>query len=183
MTYEVNESVNTFANISKGTRTPSAIELACARPPDEDIIAGLIVGCTIPTNFTADPPLEQVRSTSYEVGTRMQFSNGIGVNLALFKTDLENDILFLSLGRGNRGVFDNFGRTSRRGLELGLTGDHDRFNWFINYTHLKATFESEATVVNASNSTAVRGFSAIHEFTVEEGDEIPETQTMPSAQA
>ncbi len=173
ITYALNESTSTFANVSVGTRTPSAIELACARPADEDIQQGLIVGCTIPTNFTADPPLEQVRSTSYEIGTRMQFNNGIDANLAFFRTDLKNDILFLSLGRGNRGVFDNFGETRRQGLELGLSGDHGRFNWFLNYTYLKATFESEATVVNSSNSTAARGFNAINEFTVDIGDEIP----------
>jgi iron complex outermembrane receptor protein len=172
--YAVTDTVSLFANVSRGTRTPSAIELACARPPEEDVREGLIVGCTIPTNITGDPPLEQVRSTAYEFGSRFSVMNrAIAFNVAAFQTDLENDILFLSLGRGNRGVFDNFGETRRRGIEVGVNGDHDRWGWFFNYTWLKATFESPGTVVNPSNSTAVRGFNAVHEFDVQAGDEIP----------
>jgi outer membrane receptor protein involved in Fe transport len=172
--WEINADTAVFVNISRGTRTPSAIELACARPPEEDVREGLIVGCTIPTNITGDPPLEQVRSTSFEVGARFNlFDYAVQMNVAAFQTDLENDILFLSLGRGNRGVFDNFGETRRRGFELGLDGDYSRWNWFVNYTFLEATFQSPGTVVNPSNSTAVRGFNAIHEFPIERGDEIP----------
>lgn len=173
-TWAVTDQLSLFANVSRGTRTPSAIELACARPPEEDVRQGLIVGCTIPTNITGDPPLEQVRSTSYEIGSRFSVMNRtLEFNVAAFQTDLENDILFLSLGRGNRGVFDNFGETRRRGLELGVNGDYSRWNWFFNYTYLIATFESPGAVVNPSNSTAARGFNAINEFAVEPGDQIP----------
>ncbi|MEO0972386.1 MAG: TonB-dependent receptor, partial [Pseudomonadota bacterium] len=169
----ITDEASVFFNVSRGTRTPSAIELACARPSEEDVREGLIVGCTIPTNITGDPPLDQVRSTSLELGSRFRLLRRYDVNVAVFQADLEDDILFLSLGRGNRGVFDNFGETRRRGIEMGMTGNHRRWDWFVNYTYLKATFESPGTVVNPSNSTALRGFNAIHEFDVPPGAEIP----------
>ena len=145
-----------FAGVSRGTRVPSAIELACARDRDEEqgLGQGKVIGCTIPTSFTNDPFLEQVRSTAYEFGGRGALPSNIAWNAALFQTDIENDILFISLGRGNLGVFDNFGRTRRRGVEIGINRNQGRLRWFTNYTYLEATFETPSVAVNRSNSTA-----------------------------
>ncbi|MEM7467731.1 MAG: TonB-dependent receptor [Pseudomonadota bacterium] len=173
---DATEEVNVFANVSRGARVPTSIELACAvndkvlEQPD-----GKLIGCTIPTNLTNDPFLPQVRSTSYELGGRGQLQwFDINWNLAVFQTDLENDILFVSLGRGNRGVFDSFGRTRRRGFELGFNKDVGRFRWYMNYTNLEATFESDATIVNPSNSSSNQG-GGIQSFELTKGSTIPGT--------
>jgi len=173
--YQVTETLSVSGNASWGTRTPSAIELACAEPPREQVVEqGLIVGCTIPSIGSADPPLEQVRSRSIEFGAKYALGEtDIRVDASVFRTDLTDDILFISLGRGNRGVFKNFGQTRRQGVEIGLSDDFGALSWFVNYTWLEPTFQSPATAVNASNSTAARGFSEIHEFDIEPGDVLP----------
>lgn len=169
-TFEIDADHSVHFNRSYGTRTPSAVELACARPENED---GYIVGCTIPTNLTNDPPLEQVRSKSIEFGLRKYIGEEIELSITAYQTKLENDILFLSLGRGGRGVFENFGETRRRGLEIGASDSYGRLRWFVNYNYLKATFESDATAVNSSNSSSAGGFGVIPEYNIKPGDTIP----------
>lgn len=172
LSYSATENTTVSANFSRGSRAPSTVELACAKPPLREVLDGAIVGCTAPGALIGDPPLKQVRSKSYEIGADMALA-GVDVNLALFQTDLEDDITFLSIGRGNRGFFDNFGQTRRRGLEIGLSSQTARYQWFINYSYLKATFESPSTAVNGSNSTAPRVRNAQKSFPIEPGDQIP----------
>lgn len=178
--WDARENVNLFANVSRGSRTPSAIELACARPSREDLERdpGLRPGCTIPTALSNDPFLPQVRSTTWELGTRGNVTSSLRWNLAAYRTNLSDDILFVSLGYGNRGVFDTFGRTRREGIELGLDGDTGRVRWYLNYSHVRATFESRASVINLSNSSSdkqtVPGTDLLEgEFIIEPGDTIP----------
>jgi iron complex outermembrane receptor protein len=173
-----NPRVNLFANWSQGSRTPSAIELGCARDrkAEQGVSTGKYQGCSIPTSLTNDPYLPQVRSTSYELGARGNATLGgwaLNWNTAAFRTDLQDDILFVALGQGNRGVFDTFGQTRRQGLELGLGGARSRYSWFLNYTLLDATFQDPATVVNRSNSTSSKVQGVPNEFVIEPGDRIP----------
>ena len=114
-----------------------------------------------------------MRSTSYELGARGAVFTGVLWNAAVFRTDLEDDILFVSLGRKNRGVFDTFGNTRREGLELGLTGSIGRHTWNVFYTRLNATFQDEARVANLSNSTSSKQQGQVNEFVIQPGDEIP----------
>jgi len=170
--------LNVFANFSQGSRTPSAIELGCARDrkAEQGQSTGKYQGCSIPTALTNDPYLPQVRSTSYELGARGSATLGLWAlnwNAAAFRTDLQNDILFVALGQGNRGVFDSFGQTRRQGLELGLGGTQSRYRWFVDYTYLDATFQDPATVVNPSNSTSSRVQGVPNQFVIEPGDRIP----------
>lgn len=173
-----NPRMNLFLNWSQGSRTPSAIELGCARDrkAEQGQSTGKYQGCSIPTALTNDPYLPQVRSTSYELGARGGTTLGtwgLGWNAAAFRTDLQNDILFVALGQGNRGVFDSFGQTRRQGFELGLNGTRGRYRWFLNYTLLNATFEDSATVVNPANSTSSKAQGVPNEFVIEPGDRIP----------
>ncbi|HMM76318.1 MAG TPA: TonB-dependent receptor [Gammaproteobacteria bacterium] len=172
LNWQAREGLMLFANYSRGSRTPSAIELACAR--DKGIVdPDVFQGCTIPTALSNDPYLPQVRSTSYELGGRGLLRDTIDWNVAAYRTDLSNDILFVSLGIGNRGVFDSFGRTRRQGVELGLAGDDGRLRWFFNYAFVEATFEDPATIINLSNSTSRKVQGELNEFTIQPGDTIP----------
>lgn len=170
--------VNLFANISRGSRAPSALELGCARDREAEELFrgrnnGKLQGCSIPTALTNDPFLPQVRSTSYELGARGELLGGTQWNAAVFRTDLEDDILFVSLGRKNRGVFDTFGSTRRQGLELGLERAIGRVRWRAYYSHVDATFQDTARIVNLSNSTSSKTPGQVNEFVVQPGDRIP----------
>lgn len=172
LSWDATPTLTVFANVSRGSRAPSAIELACARDKGE-VDPDIFQGCTVPTALTNDPFLPQVRSTTWEFGGRGLLRDYLDWNAAAFKTDLKDDILFVALGVGNRGVFDTFGRTRRLGFELGLRGEGDRLRWYLNYSHVRATFENEATVINLSNSTSRKVQGEINEFQIEPGDTIP----------
>ncbi len=178
VTWEVKENFSTYANISRGARTPTVIELGCANDPTKSNAPGSTnyqFGCSIPTSLSSDPYLKQIRSTAYETGLRGE-SGGWDWNVGYFRTEITDDILFVPLGRKNRGVFNNFGRTLREGVEFGLKGNFDRDKLSLNYTLMAATFESSARIINDSNSTngqtdsanAAQAFVDIHS-----GDEIP----------
>ncbi|WP_287110736.1 TonB-dependent receptor [Methylobacillus sp.] len=151
------DSLSLYGNISRGARIPTVIELGCARDYTADNSLGSTnyqYGCSIPTSLSADPYLKQVRSTAYEIGMR-GVSEGFSWNVGVFRTELKDDILFMPLGRKNRGVFDNFGATLRQGVEMGFRGAVGRSRFGLNYTYLLATFESSATAINPNNSAHV----------------------------
>jgi iron complex outermembrane recepter protein len=169
-------SLNWYGNASRGNRVPSAIELGCARDHSADLSQnnGKLVGCSIPTSLTSDPYLPQVRSTSFETGLRGTFGpTNISWNAGIFRTDLTNDILFVSTGSFNRGVFDSFAKTRRQGVELGIGGALWRSTFSASYSYIDATFQSTADIVNPANSSSDHAQGAVNSFTVEPGDRIP----------
>ena len=60
-TWTQQRRLNVFGGASQGMRVPSPVELTCADPN---------APCTLPNIFVADPPLQPVRATTYELGTR-----------------------------------------------------------------------------------------------------------------
>lgn len=140
-------TLTTYASYSEGMRAPTPVELTCADPN---------APCRLPNNFLADPPLEKVVSKTIEAGARGKFSQAFGWSAAIYNTDLDDDIQFISAGGAalNAGYFDNIGKTRRRGLELGgsfATGD---FTLLANYSYVSATYESAFTINSPNNSTA-----------------------------
>jgi hypothetical protein len=67
---------------------PTVIELGCA-DPDEP--------CRLPAGLQSDPYLKQVRATSLEAGLRWRPAPGQRLELALFRTDNRDDIVFGSV--------------------------------------------------------------------------------------
>lgn len=179
LSWQADPTLTAFGNVSRGARVPSVIELGCARDRVAEaqfagLNSGRLLGCSVPTGLTNDPFLPQVRSTTYEFGLRGQWSEGTWLwNATAFRTDLSDDILFVSLGRRNRGVFDTFGSTRRQGVEFGVSGAWGRHTLRVSYTYLAATFESSARVVNESNSESIRERGRVNEFEVLPGDRIP----------
>ena len=172
------EDLNVYGNVSRGARVPSVIELGCARDKTLEDPNGLNdgknLGCTIPTALTSDPFLPQVRSLTTELGLRgTSFDGRMSWNATAYRTELTDDILFVSLGQRNRGVFDTFGKTERDGFELNLKGKFGRHSIRAGYSRLNATFESSATVVNTSNSSSDRTPGRLDEFQINPGDVIP----------
>ena len=155
-TYQLSPQATGFATYSEGFRTPSAIELACADSTTP---------CSgIPNAFGADPYLKAVVSKTLEFGLRGKISDAASWNLAVFRTDLYNDIIFMA-ATATAGYFANVSHTRRQGVEMGLHGNFSRFDYAANLSWIEATFQSAFSVANTSNSSYSTQVSA--------GDKIP----------
>ena len=143
-TYQLNSATTSFATYSEGFRTPSAIELACADP---------IQPCSgIPNAFGADPELKAVISRTAELGFRGKFNQDSAWRMAIFRSELSNDIIFNSTS-ATQGYFSNVGRTRRQGIELGLNGKFNRWDYALNASWMDATFQTPFTIASEANST------------------------------
>ncbi len=152
-------SVLLFGNVSRSARVPTPVELTCADPDDP---------CRLPNAFVADPPLDQVVTTSAEVGLRGS-RGSLRWSAALFHSDSTDDIIFVSSGAGtSAGYFANIDATRRQGLELWVRGRSGPLNWDASYTLLEATFQDRLTLSSPPHPTAEDG-----EIEVEPGDFIP----------
>lgn len=151
-----------YASYNEGIRAPTAIELTCADPD---------APCKLPNDFLADPPLDEVISKTVEVGGRGLAGTSSRWSAAVFRTNLENDIAFISAGAGatNAGFFANVGTTRRQGVELGLETRLDPIAFAVRYTFLDATFRSAFSESSPANSSA----DAEGNIEVESGDRIP----------
>jgi iron complex outermembrane receptor protein len=116
-----------------------------------------------------------VVARTVEIGLRGKSPGEVRWNAAAFRTDNTDDILFVGTSASaSRGFFQNFGRTRRQGTEVGFSGRTAGIEWQASYSYVRATFESRACVVSASNSTA--GTSprcAAEQIEVIDGDRIP----------
>lgn len=169
------ETFGVHANYSKGNRVPSTIELGCARDREAEALLGnraKTPGCSIPTALSSDPYLPQVISHTYELGFRGEMAPGVRWNFSSFVTNLEDDILFVSLGSRNRGVFDTFGKTRRQGLEAGFEAALGKHDLKLSWSYVDASFESSAQIVNLSNSSSAKG-NVLNVFSIDPGDRIP----------
>jgi iron complex outermembrane recepter protein len=146
-TWTSNGGTNVFGGVSQGMRVPSPIELTCADPN---------APCTLPNIFVADPPLAPVKATTYELGVRGRPSSGTFYSAALYRTDLTDDIQFVSAGTGaiNSGYFRNVGDTRRQGIELTGGATVGPFRFVAKYSHLLATFETGFVENSPNNTTA-----------------------------
>jgi len=151
LTYQWAESAMMYANWSQGMRVPSPVELTCADPA---------APCTLPNIFVADPPLKPVIGTTIEAGARggpMAAGRADGFwSVAVYRTDLVDDIQFISAGSGaaNAGYFRNIGRTRRLGVELGAGATLGALTIAARYSYTRATFESGFRENSPNNSTA-----------------------------
>lgn len=162
------DNLNLFANYSRGARVPSTIELGCAM--DHRILispqgnpypaARTAPPCYLPNTLSGDPYLPQIRSHSYEIGARGTLDNGFEWNVTAYRTDLSNDIYLVGVS-AIRSYFDTIGRTRRQGLEMGLKGKIDKWDFRANYAFTRATFESSFYMYSPHNSSSdVDGNSA-----------------------
>ncbi|OAJ53521.1 TonB-dependent receptor [Paraburkholderia ginsengiterrae] len=162
VTYNPGSWLTAYANYSEGTRTPTAIELACADPA---------APCSLPNDFIADPALKPVVSRTFEVGARGTLSSAIHWSAALFRTDLHDDIAFVSSNGASTstGYFQNVGTTRRQGFEINARAQTGPLTVNAGYSYLRATYQSSFVEQSASNSSA----NAQGNITVHPGDHIP----------
>lgn len=150
-----------YASYSEGMRVATPMELTCADPATP---------CKLPNNFLADPPLKPVISHTWEAGLRGKLAAETGYSAALFRTDLDDDIQFVSSGGNvNAGYFRNIGRTRRQGLELAMDTRHGPFAFKAGYSYLRATFESPLTIHSPANP----GADGAGDIQVRPGNRLP----------
>ena len=151
-----------YANYGEGMRAPTAIELTCADPNQP---------CKLPNNFLADPPLKKVVSQTLEVGARGSAEGGIAWSAAVFRTDLHDDLQFISANGValNAGFFQNVGTTRRQGLELDLRGRIEAITAALHYSFVDAAYHTGFIANSPANSSA----DANGAITVQRGNRIP----------
>ncbi|MFA6040331.1 MAG: TonB-dependent receptor [Methylophilus sp.] len=159
LNFTPNKSFTAYASYNEGSRAPTAIELGCANPNQP---------CRLPNAFAGDPPLDQVVAKTFEGGLRGKLSSEIGWSVSAYRAENHNDIQFISSTASGAGYFDNVGTTRRQGLDTSLSGHLDNLSWSLGYSYIKATYESDFTVVNDVNSTNVGGVVQVNK-----GDYIP----------
>jgi iron complex outermembrane receptor protein len=136
VTYKIIPALTVYVSYAINNRAPTASELECANPA---------APCLLPTNLASDPPLQQVVSKTAEVGARGTLSDAsigkFGWDLSIYRTNSENDIYGISTSIAS-GFFQNVGSTRREGVDLGMTYQTKTISAHLQYSYLKATFQS-----------------------------------------
>ena len=155
-------ALTTYAAYSEGMRAPSPVELTCADAQ---------APCRLPNVFLSDPPLRKVVSKTIEAGARGRYGPDIDGSAAVYRTDLDDDIAFITAGQGavSTGFFQNIGKTRREGIELGANVRLSALSLNLRYSRTKATFRSTFLAASPNNSTA----DASGAITVHPGDRVP----------
>ncbi|WP_255364836.1 TonB-dependent receptor [Collimonas sp. OK242] len=145
--YNPTSKLTIYASYSEGMRTPTPVELTCADPD---------APCQLPNNFIADPALKKVVSRTLEFGARGKFGTESQWSAALYRTDLDDDIQFISSNgvATNAGYFQNVGKTRRQGLELSASTRFGALGVSAHYSFIDAAFQSPFAESSPNNSAA-----------------------------
>ena len=151
-----------YATYNEGMRTPTPIELTCANPA---------APCKLPNNFLSDPPLQMVVAKTVELGMRGKPGRKLSWSAALYRTELNDDIQFISSqGAGsNTGYFQNVGTTLRQGLEVALSQQWGPTHLNVGYGYIDASYQSSFIASSPANSSA----NANGNIAVQPGNQIP----------
>jgi len=164
LNYNLSPDHGVYASWSQGFRAPALLELTCAGPAA--ICPGLQAG-TAP-----DPPLNPVRTTSYEIGLRTRPRPWLAGQLSAWRTEVVDDIFSVSPA-GTTGVyFQNVGRTRRQGIEASLRGKPAA--WLgasASYAFTEARFEDEVVLATPRRTADCAGASCKEQ--VRAGSEFP----------
>jgi outer membrane receptor protein involved in Fe transport len=157
-------NLSAYLGYSEGSRAPSVIELGCADPESP---------CKLPNSMAGDPPLDQVKTRTYEAGLRGRTGSAFRWNAGVFRADNRDDIMFVADDQAGFGYFRNFGKTRREGVEAGASGHIGPVTLGANFTLLDATYRSQEAVGGEGNSTNEGGSGFEGSIEIEPGDRIP----------
>jgi iron complex outermembrane receptor protein len=163
-TYKVTPWLTAYAGYADANRAPTPSELSCASPADS---------CSLANFFVGDPNLKQVIAHTIELGVRGTTSVGDGnhlsYNLGLFRTNLDDDIVFVNSVTLNRAFFTNVGQTRRQGIDASIEYKTPRWSAYAAYTYTNATYQT-GFVESAGSSPAA---DANGNITISPGDQLP----------
>jgi outer membrane receptor protein involved in Fe transport len=149
-TYKLAPGLTLYGSYAEANRAPTAAELACADPDNP---------CLIESFLTADPPLKQVISRTFELGLRGKLASfGLDQRLewtaGLFRTENQDDIIAIASTSNGRGYFANAGDTLRQGVEAGIRYQDRRLLAYANYAFIDATFRTSNVFASPDNPVA-----------------------------
>jgi outer membrane receptor protein involved in Fe transport len=149
-TYTLLPGLTLFGSYAEANRAPTPAELACADPENP---------CLIESFLTADPPLEQVVSKTYELGLRGEIlswshDRRLEWTLGAFHGTNEDDIIPIAAPISGRGFFQNAGDTQRQGIEAGVQYHDTRWMSYANYAFIDATFQTPLIVASPDSPNA-----------------------------
>jgi outer membrane receptor protein involved in Fe transport len=159
--YNLSPEYGIYVSYSQGFRAPAFLELTCAGPGA--ICPGLQAG------VAPDPPLKSVKAEHYEIGFQARPVLWLEADLALFRTDVRDDIFAVS-PTGTVGLFfQNIGDTRRQGLNSVCGNVPAPPGRLLNYTYTAATFGSTPLATPLDG----RLYDDALPQLVRKGDEIP----------
>jgi outer membrane receptor protein involved in Fe transport len=161
LTWAITPALGAYMNYDEGMRAPTPIELECADPA---------APCSLPNDFTGDPPLQPVVAHTVSGGLRGTFASGrMHWNISPYYSRANNDILTISTGGSSQGYFANVPRTLRKGVDLGVGGQSGKLEWQANYSFVDATYGAPFEEQSGDNSSA----DADGVIRVTRGDRLP----------
>lgn len=168
ITTNPNDHLTLYGTYNEGMRVPTPVELSCADPA---------APCSLPNAFSSDPALKPVISHNVEIGARGKAGADLPWSVAVFRTELRDDIQFISSGGGatSAGYFQNVGNTRRQGVELGLAANAAALSLSVHYSFVDATFRSPLILNSPNNSTAAPlSCARCADIRVRPGDRMPD---------
>jgi iron complex outermembrane receptor protein len=164
LTWKALPGLNLYASYAEANRAPTPAELTCANAASP---------CSLANFFVGDPNLKQVVAHTVEAGVRAEAHPFAGATLsptiALFRTILDDDILFVNSPIQGRAFFQNVGATLRQGVDLDLRLKTDRLLAWITYSYIDAAFQTGFTESSANNP----GADLAGNIEVRPGDRLP----------
>jgi len=134
LVFKATPDLHFYASYGEGFETPTISELAYR--------SGGAAGLN--TDLAAS------ESKNYEVGVKARAWNMVRANLALFRTDVANELSVLS-NNGGRTVYQNVGSTTREGVELDVDSYWGAgFGTLASFTYLDARFDKPFQTCTAS---------------------------------
>jgi iron complex outermembrane receptor protein len=153
LTYKLGAGVTAYGGYSQSNRAPTPLELDCA---DQ------MKPCLLENSLVSDPPLKQVVANNYEIGLRgsnnIMFGNTnrgrLDWNVALYRTDSDDDIIALASVIQGRGFYANVPATRRQGIELGGNYVWGPLVAYANYSFVDATYQFNGLLASPNSPSA-----------------------------
>ena len=134
--YHLSPTVNLYANAGRGFETPTLVESAYSD--------------TNPASGGLNLALQPSKSKNVEVGLKSFIGTSTSLNVAVFKIKTDSEIV-VARSQFGRTTYKNAGKTSRDGIELGLTSTLlPNLDATFSYALLNATFDESFTSGNAN---------------------------------
>ncbi|MGH7048082.1 MAG: TonB-dependent receptor [Stellaceae bacterium] len=164
LTWKVLPDLALYASYAEANRAPTPLELTCSSAASP---------CSLANFLVADPDLKQVVSHTIEAGVRATAhpmdGSTLSSTVALYRTSLSDDIVFLSSPIQGRAFFGNVGSTLRQGFDLDLRFTKGPLLAWIGYSYIDAVFQNGFTESSENNP----GADAAGNIQIEPGDHLP----------
>jgi iron complex outermembrane receptor protein len=164
ITYKVTPWMTAYAGYADANRAPTPAELSCAGPNDS---------CSLANFFVGDPDLKQVVAHTIEAGLRgtvhVNDDDRLNYNLGLYRSNIDDDIIFVNSVTLNRAFFTNVDQTRRQGVDASIQYKTPRWSAYAAYTYTDATFQSSFVEAAGSNPAG----DANGNITINPGNRLP----------